>query len=363
MPHRKKRTNTVPPTAPPSTAAPIVPPPSEYISGETTKLAKRALELQRTDIEPSSERTYRYLRRHYETFCDLRNLDPFDPVSVSLYVAERENATEPPNTLRSRISAIRRTVLEANLRRPPDDLVLDPTNDPRVREIIKNALKELRKRRKTRRVNPAIYDLLGPLVDATDAPEIKSSYLRESMRLRDRALVLFGFALGRRGAELAAIDVEHIKAFAEGWQVEIPSSKTNKSGESEFVGVPRFPNDPLCPIGAVEKWLTFMGIKSGPIFLTISAFAGQGGRRMRREDISRRLQSIAARAGLPGFWRSHSLRRGVVTSAEQAGVARSRTNMLTGWKSDAMYAIYAEHRDQIGQSPLHEIYAQPLREL
>jgi integrase len=222
--------------------------------------------------------------------------------------------------------------------------------------MLTNALKQLRK--EPRRTTAATYEMLGPLVDAASPKaETKNERFRESIRLRDTALILFGFAVGRRGAELAAITIEDIQHQDSGWIVKIPKSKTNRTGEPEIVGVPRFPNDPLCPIAAVEAWMLYADLRSGPIFRTISPIAGKGGGPMRRQDISRRLEAIATRAGLEGFWRSHSLRRGVVTSAEQRGVARSRTRILTGWKSDAMFAIYADHQDKIAQSPLHEIYS------
>jgi hypothetical protein len=74
------------------------------------------------------------------------------------------------------------------------------------------------------------------------------------------------------------------------------------------------------------------------------------------EVIAERLAEIAAEANPPGLWRSHSLRRGVVTSAEALNIARSRTRTLTSWKSDAMFTHYADHQEKIAASPIHEIF-------
>lgn len=310
------------------------------LTPELARLADRAQELLRSDIETSSRRTYNSLQKGYVDFCKRQTLDPYEATTVALYIAHRVEAGDPKTTLQSRLSAIRRLAQDAQ--RP------DPCAHEVVRTIARNAAKALGRKRNVRRTTPAVYERLPQLLTGISGDA--------RMVLRDRALVLFGFALAKRATEIASIDCAHITRYADGWVVEIPETKTNKSGESEFVGVPRFEGDPHCPIAAVEAWLDAEGITSGPVFRTLSPVPGRGNRRMRQEDIARRLGAIAARAGLQGFWASHSLRRGLVTSAEQHGVARSRTRMLTGWKSDAMFAVYADHESKVAQSPLHEIF-------
>ena len=323
-----------------------------YISAELASLAAEALELHNSDIEESSLTTYRYLTRNFENFCDGHGLDPFAISSLPIYIVDRLRAAEPKATMRTRIMAIRRMWLEAG--RP------DPTQEPAVRDALRGAIKKL-PIREPRRVEPARLETLEKLVAAIDAiaadpipPNLAGRIDAVGLALRDRALVLFGFAIGRRGSELARVDVEHIERRPNGLLVKIPYSKTNKTGEPEVVGVPSFIGNPLCPVHALDTWLAYAKITSGPAFVTLSAFSSER-KRIRGVDLSRRLEAIASRAGLPGVWRSHSLRRGVVTSAEARGVARSRTKLLTGWKSDAMFSVYVEHDDKIEQSPLHEM--------
>lgn len=322
-----------------------------YLSPELAELARYADDLARATLRTSSQVTYTALFKTYQRFCQHHHgLPPFAPQTVALYVADRTKALESRNTLRSRLAAIRHFAKDSG--------VADPMVDPDLAERIRGAFKTLRKDGPgVRRVARATYDVVQTLVAVVDT----DASLDPLLRLRDRALVLFGFAVGRRGSELAGIDVAHIQQYEEGWLVAIPISKTNDTGEPEFVGVPRFPEDPLCPIAAVEAWMTAGRVMAGPVFRTLSPIKDRGGNRMRREDISRRLDAIATRAGVPGIFRSHSLRGGVVTSAEEFGVSRSRTRLLTGWKSDAMFSVYAIHRDKIKMSPLHDIYSAPLQ--
>jgi integrase len=310
--------------------------------------------LSKATVEASTAQTYRYLVRDYDRFCAEHELSWLLPDAVRLYVTERVEANEPKSTIRGRVAAIRRRALLSE--------VADPTADPYVQATIRGALKKLPV--EPRRVEAATFDRIEKLIEGIDDAFVTTLHAGKSngidanlVRMRDRALVLLGFALGRRGSELARIDVEHIDRRPEGINVRILWTKTNKSGEPETVGVPAFRGHPLCPVQALDVWLHLAKIKSGPIFVTLSPIRGRSRRRMRPEDISRRIAAIAASAGLTGLWRSHSLRRGVVTSAELLNIARSRTRQLTGWRSERMFEVYASHERKPATSPMNEIYA------
>lgn len=320
----------------------ITTPEATFLGEELEKLATIAYDLSQRSIETSSRKTYTSYQRGYIAFFTRNKLAPFDVGTVMLHVADRVRAGEAHATLRARIAAISRLAKES--KQP------DPTKEPQLRDILRNAGREIAKTRSVQRVEPLTKELLGQILAVTDA------YENEWLRLRDRALILFAFATGRRGSEIADIRVADITTKEHGWLVRFRWSKTNKTGEPEYVGIPNFSGDPLNPIDAIQAYLSHAHIGAGHIFRTRSRFRGQEGNPMRRQDIARRIEKIAATAGLLGRWRSHSFRRGLVTSAEQAGVARSRTRLNTGWKSDAMFATYAQHDDVIAQSPLHEIF-------
>ncbi len=329
---------------------------TSYLSARLVELDRRSAELSRATVEASTSKTYRYLKVDYDLFCCEHNLDWAAPESVRFYVTERVDASEPKATIRGRVAAIRRCALLEG--------VADPTADPYVQATIRGALKKLGG--EPRRVEAATFPRIGELIDAIENAFVENvragkSRGREAnfIRTRDRALVLLGFALGRRGSELARVDVEHIERRSDGIIVKIPWTKTNKTGEPEFVGIPAFHEHPLCPVRALDVWLHLAKIKSGPVFVTLSPVRGRGGQRMRGEDISRRLAVVAANANLPGLWRSHSLRRGVVTSAEVLNVSRSRTRQLTGWRSERMFEVYASHDIKPSTSPLNDIYGKP----
>jgi integrase len=72
--------------------------------------------------------------------------------------------------------------------------------------------------------------------------------------LRDRALLLIGFAGGLRRSELAAIDLADFEQVREGIVLTIRRSKTDQDGEGRKIGIP-FGRTIHCPVKALESWL------------------------------------------------------------------------------------------------------------
>jgi integrase len=86
----------------------------------------------------------------------------------------------------------------------------------------------------------------APAIDAeverlTDAVEPEPS-----QGMRDRALVLLGFAAAFRRSELVALDVEQLGEQPEGFLVRIASSKMDQAGEGQTIAIARVPNSPYC---------------------------------------------------------------------------------------------------------------------
>jgi integrase len=85
--------------------------------------------------------------------------------------------------------------------------------------------------------------------------------------LRDRALLLLGFAGALRRSELVALNVEDLEETAEGSLVRIRRSKTDQEGSGDFVSIPH--GSRLRPVAGVKAWLQAAGIIQGPIFRSI----------------------------------------------------------------------------------------------
>jgi len=86
--------------------------------------------------------------------------------------------------------------------------------------------------------------------------------------LRDRALLLVGFAGALRRAELAAIRIEHIEASERGLRLTLPRSKGDRTGSGVTVAIPYGATE-LCPVRALRRWQEAANITAGAVFRRI----------------------------------------------------------------------------------------------
>jgi integrase len=130
--------------------------------------------------------------------------------------------------------------------------------------------------------------------------------------LRDRALLLIGFAGGFRRSELAAITLDHVEDTTDGLKILIPRSKTDQEGEGRTIGI-RYGSDPRsCPVRAYRAWIAAAGITEGPVFRHFRK-GGMNLRRSRAAPLAQQFSvssdrgnrpaggSCQTRASRPGF--------------------------------------------------------------
>jgi site-specific recombinase XerD len=74
------------------------------------------------------------------------------------------------------------------------------------------------------------------------------------MTLRNRAIILLGFAGAFRRSELVALNVDDLEETAEGMLVTLRRSKTDQEGLGRRVAIPR--GEIACPVVALRAWRT-----------------------------------------------------------------------------------------------------------
>jgi integrase len=158
--------------------------------------------------------------------------------------------------------------------------------------------------------------------------------------LRDRTLLLIGFAGGLRRSELAAINLIDFERVREGIILTIRRSKTDQDGMGRKIGIP-FGRTIHCPIRALENWLSAAAIVNGPVFRPVDRHSRVSVGRLSGEAVSLILRHRMAAAGFdPTGYSGHSLRAGFATSATRAGVSTFKIRQQTGYASDAMLLRY-----------------------
>jgi len=208
---------------------------------------------------------------------------------------------------------------------------------------------------------------------AADLPAIMAAVdTRSAAGLRDRAVILLGFALLARRSELAALNLSDLEQVpGEGLAVTIRASKTDQAARGVIRRIHYAANEALCPVRAVAGWTEYLaqrGITAGPLFVRVDRwgnvgaaaggrYAAAGGReRLRPQGIGDIIAAACAAAGLgsPGQERrysGHSLRRGGATSMLRAGAQPLNVSRHGRWADGSRsFAGYVEEAAGFGEA-------------
>tara|TARA_B110000438_G_scaffold20892_1_gene19056 strand:- start:231 stop:1145 length:915 start_codon:yes stop_codon:yes gene_type:complete len=166
----------------------------------------------------------------------------------------------------------------------------------------------------------------------------------EKRKLKNKALILIGFAGGFRRSELVLISHDDVEFVPEGVKIFVKRSKTDQSGEGMTKGIPYFPNTNYCPVISLKNWIEKKNIRSGKIF-----------------DISDRsvaltIKKYTAIAGLdPNKYSGHSLRSGFATSTAELGADERSIMTMTGHKTTQMVRRYIQEANLFKNNALNKI--------
>lgn len=178
------------------------------------------------------------------------------------------------------------------------------------------------------------------------APAVKENVLAMVANLegvkgiRDKALLLIGFAGAFRRSELVSLMVADIEQAKQGLIVHLRRSKTDQDGRGRKVAIP-FARGAVCPVMALQEWLDASGINEGPIFRPVNRHGVIADVALSAQAVALVVKERAKVVGLdPERYAGHSLRAGLVTSAAQLGVSSWKIRQQTGHASDAMLSRY-----------------------
>lgn len=150
----------------------------------------------------------------------------------------------------------------------------------------------------------------------------------DPVAIRDKALLLVGWAGALRRSEIAALDRQHAVFTPEGLALTIPSSKTDQEGLSETVPIEAATTHPdLCPLQALRAWLELYPNTDpwSPLFFK-TYYGGLCLERILDREINDVIKKWARKARIEPdqvgvVFSGHSLRAGFITTAAQAGKA------------------------------------------
>jgi site-specific recombinase XerD len=305
-----------------TTALVVVEPalPAELL--EPLRLAK---DFARASKAPATQAAYASDFRIFESWCRARGIPalPASPAAVAAFLADEASAGKRASTLGRRLAAIRYFHRAGGHE--------TPTGDEKVKAVLSGIRRTVGAA--PVRKKAATADIVLGMVGG------KGQSLRE---LRDRAILLLGFAGAFRRSELVALNVDDLEETPEGLLVTLRRSKTDQEGIGRRVAIPR--GEIACPIAALRAWLKAAGIAEGAIFRRVVNRRNQRvtDRRLAPRNVAAIVKAGAVKLGFdPASFGGHSLRAGFVTSAVKRGANLIKITDVTGHRSLEMLKTYS----------------------
>jgi integrase len=159
-----------------------------------------------------------------------------------------------------------------------------------------------------------------------------------------------------RRSELVAIRYEFITWNEQGIDILISHSKTDQTNEGQYCAVP-YGNEQLYPIKALKAWLGISEIKSGSLFRHIRKNNEISENHITPLSINLILKKRAQESGIQnaGNLSSHSLRRGLATSASRDGASLAAIMRQGRWKNVNTVMEYVEATQRFEENAANNV--------
>lgn len=219
---------------------------------------------------------------------------------------------------------------------------------PTKSELVKATLQGIR------RVNGSAQRHVLPALKTDIQAMVKG--LQGIKGVRDKALLLTGFAGAFRRSELVSLQVEDLKLVAEGAIIHLRRGKTDQMGRGRDIAIP-YVRGRICPVKAIKAWLNQSGIKSGNLFRRVGRYGSVMDQGLSAQSVALIVKARALAAGLNATqFSGHSLRAGLATSAATAGVSSWKIRQQTGHQSDAMLQRYIRDSQLFKDNPVRSVW-------
>lgn len=287
----------------------------EVVLGRLVDSARRYAEAARSK---STVRAYGSDLRQFCGWCKERSLTclPASAETVSLFAAWCADRYKPA-TIERRLASIASAHGSAGY------------ESPTGHGVVKAVLRGIRRSKGTAqtRKTALLVDDLRKLLAQVDGDRL--------IGIRDRALLLVGFASALRRSELVGLDLSDVRLERDGLSLNVRHSKTDQDGEGHEVNV-LYGSDPkTCPVRALQAWLDESRISQGPLFRGMDRHGNIRPTRLTERIVGFIVKTYAEAAGLehPETYGGHSLRSGFATSAARAGKTEAQIMRQTRHKS------------------------------
>jgi site-specific recombinase XerD len=331
--------------------------PSTQYSAVDFEVSEETADAMRAGVAESTRVAYKRDQEDYEKWCAStgRVAIPATQQTHAEYARYLMSIDRAPRSIQRAFGAIRAAHRAKGYQAPDGKgaaLVVRGYRTRRAKEGVRD-----------RKAAPLLLADLRRMVDTCD-PDAPAG-------VRDRALIVLGFAMMARRSELVALDLADLDEVGDGLEVLVRFSKTDQDAVGVVVAVPYGSHAETCPVRLIRAWrdlLAARGFTSGPLFRGVDRHGrvwGEpqyaGGRattnRMSGDSVGLVLRRAAQRAGISvERWSAHSLRSGGATEAYRATKNALTTGRQGRWKDGSPVLLgYIRTVDKWTDNPMKEV--------
>ena len=276
-------------------------------------------------------RAYKSDFRDFSNFCKKNNFKslPADPKIVSFYITHLSSI--------SKVSTLKRRLASISVVHKIKGFYID-IKHPLIIENFMGIQRKLGVFQKSKK--PILINELKEIIKT-----IESTEKNEIKKIRNKALILVGFAGGFRRSELVNIKLDDLEFTKEGLKIFIQRSKTDQSGEGMTKAIPYFKDKNFCPVVSIKNWIEIIKNKKNSLIFDISD-----------KMVAVLIKKYLQKAGFDNTkYSGHSLRSGFATVAADHGADEKSIMNMTGHKSSTMVRRYIKETNLFKNNPLNKI--------
>ncbi|MCQ0090579.1 tyrosine-type recombinase/integrase [Roseovarius sp. M141] len=314
-------------------------------SGTLDRLVDTARDYARAAASENTLKAYSKDWKHFARWCRLKGTEPLPPSTemIGLYLADLASGSGPSPALS--VSTIERRLSGLSWNYAQRGFTFD-RKDRHIATVLAGI--------KRKHARPPVQK---EAILREDILAMVATLPYDLRGLRDRAILLLGYAGGLRRSEIVSLDVGKDDTPDSGGWIDILDqgallTLNAKTGWRE-AEIGRGSSDQTCPVHALEQWLHFARIDFGPVFTRTSRNGNKALEdRLSDKHVARLIKRCVLEAGIRSelpekdrlaLFSGHSLRAGLASSAE---VDERYVQKHLGHASAEMTRRYQRRRDR-----------------
>lgn len=180
--------------------------------------------------------------------------------------------------------------------------------------------------------------------------------------LRDKALLLLGFAGAFRRPDLCQLRWSDISFKERGAVVRLRRSKTDTVGRGVDVGIPNGSSNLTCPVTALRRWRERVELQLGvdtapdlPCFTRVGRAGRIGIDPLSPSSVTSIVRRRMTETGIEGRWGGRSLRRGFISTAADLGVPLEDIARQSRHATLDSLMLYISTEDPLRNNPVSQL--------